>query len=459
MPDLHFTSKALQQVAVLLCEGMQTPEIATILSTSVEHVQRMSEVAEERGYFAYLPTLTLDELDPKVQEFVYEETLTTTLRNVLQGKLELEGIPIFITPSPSAMFHTFTVGAKEGSEEYKRYRQAEWESTRRVCRRAAHVVSKFLFDGQEHTIGLNWGTIVHETIQHLQPLPSQLGDAQISVVSLFGDLAFHAPYPLSSSFDTDDVNCNALVTRMARRLGRSSEAVLLNVPGFIPAHFAQTEAYFHALRTFMDEHVSYRQIFGSLPDNVSDKPREIGGVTNRPPETKLSQMDTIITGFGSADAYTQSQHYLQSWLSSTEMETLRQCVPELIAGDLGGHLIPTPRGSEDDHVTRFFKSLNRRLLAVQPSDFIDVATRHLQAPKGAGVVGIAVGARKAKILYILLSWRTCPISQLVMDTHCALALLHLLDPGELKSFLTSPAGGCLRSPEWSEDTKQCIPVE
>jgi hypothetical protein len=100
-------------------------------------------------------------------------------------------------------------------------------------------------------------------------------------------------------------------------------------------------------------------------------------------------------------------------------------------------------------------------LAAQPSDFIDVASRYQKTKKGAGVIAVTVGARKAKILYTLLSWAPCPLSMLVIDSHCALALLNSIDPESFKDFVASQEGKRLVGghKKWSDGTKTLIPIE
>ena len=70
-----------------------------------------------------------------------------------------------------------------------------------------------------------------------------------------------------------------------------------------------------------------------------------------------------------------------------------------------------------------------------------------------------VGARKAKIVYALLSWSPCPISKLVIDLHCALALFHLVDTQQIHKFM-SREGKYLadRKEHWSAGTRTLIPL-
>jgi len=460
MIKVQFNLRDLQLVAALYCEGMTKQNIAYILSADDDYVQKMIEEAELRDYFTYEPKLTLDVLNPEVRELVYNEVLTDALCKTLKKKLEFSNIPVSITPSPVDMFTKYKIDAKVETEDFKDYTNAEWESVRIVGNRASQELSKILFDGEDHIIGLNWGTIVEETINNVSPLPSQISANKIKVISLFGDLEFHSPKIDISLFTSVELNCNKLVNRLVQRLGGQAKAVQLNVPGFIPEQFSKNKDTFEAIKFFLTSHNSYKKIFGTPPSKSSSQYQSVTVLTDRSSEAMISSVDTIITGFGSADNYTVLSEYLRSWLSSEEIKILfNYSRDEKIAGDIGGHLLASPLAKDDHELANFLKKLNRRILATQPNDFIDVASRHIKSGKGAGVMGMAVGARKAKILYTLLSQNPCPISRLVIDSHCALALLHLIDPAEFKAFVRDRGGKLVEKHScWSEETKKFIPV-
>ena len=176
---------------------------------------------------------------------------------------------------------------------------------------------------------------------------------------------------------------------------------------------------------------------------------------------KITEMDTIITGFGSADTYTEMSHFMQFWLDKTEMEfLLESCRNGKVVGDIAGHLIPSVDGDDDNDLQNFLKHINRRIPAAQPSDFVDVASRHRKTNIGAGVVGITVGARKAKILARLLSKSPCPVSALAIDTHCALALLKELSLSAFNQFIAGPGQKLVTDVDrWSRDSLKLIPVD
>lgn len=461
MTNFKFDSSDLKIVAALYCEGMAREDIAHVLCVSENDVQRMIEAAEGSEYFTYTPKLTLAIMDHEVEEVVYGTIFTDTLRKTLQSKLEFSVVPVTITPSPIAMFRTYKTDAIIGSKQWKEYNESEWQSTQMVCRRAAQELSKFLLDGKPHIVGLNWGAMVKETIRHIAPLPSLSHNKKITVVSLFGDLEFHFPGHDIQYRRSIELNSNKLVNQLVQRLGGQAEAIPLNVPGFIPVQFSHNIDSFEAIRSFLTSHSSYRKIFGATPIDSLQKPQFDAVMVERPADSMISRIDTIVTGFGSADNYTVLNAYFKSWLTQSENDQLVQYFrEEKVVGDIGGHLIAPPKAKNDDDLVNFLNTLNRRILATQPNDFISVASRYLKGRIGAGVMGIATGARKAKVLYTLLSQDPCPVSRLVLDSHCALALLYLIDPKEFKDFIAGKGKRhAEKSEEWSEGTRRLIPIK
>lgn len=457
----QFSDDILQKVAVLYCEGMKKQDIAQVLFIHENDIQRIIEAASQKGYFDYQPVLKTNVINSETRQFVNNEVLITALKECLHKKFECMLAPITITPSPFSMFTKFAMNPDESSSDFDTYLNAERGSVQIAAARAAEKLSQCLFDGENHTVGLNWGAVVGETIKRIHPLPSQLGDGRISVVSLFGDLDFFASEDDQEPLGAKGMNCNNLVTQLVQRLGDRGEAVPLNVPGFIPVKFGKDKQTFDAIRTFMTNHSSYRRIFGGLPPENPRESRKTEGISSYPSQAKISSVDTIITGLGVADNYTILRNYHTSLLDAEEIQLLlKYCETDQVVGDIGGHLIESKKGGENKEVVRFLTKINKRLLAAQPSDFIDVASRHLKTKKGGGVVAVTVGARKAKILYTLLSWSPCPISMVITDTHCALALLYLIDPGDFKRFISTQEGKQLVKGHeaWSNDTRNMIPI-
>jgi DNA-binding transcriptional regulator LsrR (DeoR family) len=371
MSDVAIFHEAdLQKAAALYCEGFDPNDIADVMSIDVADVQRMIEHAEQAGHFVYRPRLMLERLLPEVNEFVYDETLTSALRAVLNDSQEASLLSLHISRSPAKMFQLYSTSA------VNEYRNAEYLSLRACAARAADELCMRLFDGNDHTIGVNWGISVKLTIDGMRPLPSQLSEAKLAVISLFGDLDFHLDDESARRVEQKHVNCNTHVAQLAQRLGGRAEQVPLSVPGFIPAKFAKSAETFHDISSFLGSHASYREIFGELPGDDRSRPRKYSGIIDFVSDVRITKMDTIITGFGSADTYTEAFHFLKFWLDDHEISDLwRFCSEGKIVGDIAGHLEPSAIGESDDKAMKFLKHVNRRILAAQPSDFVDVACR------------------------------------------------------------------------------------
>ena len=463
MPEIVTDAEiGLQKVAALHCEGIPSTEIAGMLSLSHGEVRRMIERAEQSGYFLYSPQLNVSALSSEAIEFIQNGSLSHALCSALADIPELSFISIDVTPSPAAMFARFCLNAAEGTSEYSEYRTAEYMSLNAVATHVAARFSKGLFDGRDHVIGVNWGVGVKRVIDHIRPPAKHQAPGNLAVISLFGDMEFYPQDPSAQSVGSEHVNCNDHVWELASRLAPYAQAVPLNAPCFVPAGFAKDQNTFNAIREFLGSHSSYRRIFGELPGDDPIRPRKYNGIIDFASDVKITQMDSILTGVGSADAYTQMSAFLKFWLDASELKTLRNyCMQELVVGDLGCHLICSPEAEENDELKRFLRQINRRILGAQPSDFVDVASRHRKTGIGVGVVTMAIGARKAKILARLLTLPNspCPISALVVDTHCALALLKELNVREYRSFMSGPGTRFFAETDtWSPDTRTLLLV-
>jgi DNA-binding transcriptional regulator LsrR (DeoR family) len=451
MSSDSFSAHELQQVAGLFCEGMSLQDIvSTLPGRNESDIWQMLQRALREGYFHYQPVLSINNMSKELRNFLNNETLTKTIAEALSTKLELRNISIRITRSPERMFECYQVEPITDEEKYREYLKAESASLEIIGRRVATELSRRLFDGKQHIVGLNYGASVLLAAKQLSPLPSQVSQ-MLTVVSLFGDIGFHiAEGPLPLLKGNVPLASNDIVALLANRLGPMAKAELLNVPAFIPYEFTLVEDTFRNIHNFLTSHSSYTRIFGT-PYSV-DKARN--------PDALVTKMDTIITGFGSADNYTVLQCFLPAWLSTEETETiLDHCRSGAIVGDIGGHLVTSPLWSGNTRsLNQFLSRINQRLIAANPIDFLNVADRHaMNRNTGAGVVGVAAGGRKARILHALLAQERCPLSMLFIDTFCALALLNLIDSNAYRVLIHSGESGITPNREnWSIATKQLL---
>lgn len=456
----EFFNLQLEKAALLYCEGMAAEAIADELGTGKDEAGRLIEYAEQRGFIDYAPRFNHERMTGDVAEFAANTLLSRGLRDALTDTIEAGIVKISVSPSPRAMFREFRNDPATNANSLDTYDRVEQQSLAVVAARAAQALSARLCDGADHVVGLNWGTSVKHVVRKVRPIVDDRALGKITVLSLFGDPEFQASEAVLANLHSAHVDCNALVCEFAKRFGRRAKAMPLNVPCFIPAYLATDPVAFENLRRFLGSHLSYRRIFGELPEGGPERPRRYNGIINGFANAKLTQMDTVLTSFGAADAHTWSQHYLEFWLSETELSELRQYSHDgKIVGDLAGHFVTSAEATDDDEVRQFIRRVNQRALAAQPADFVDVACRYRKDGKGAGVVGVAVGARKAKVIARLLGWSPCPISALFLDSHCALALLALLNADRL-ARLRGDGGTQFweGSDHWSDDTKAAIPL-
>ncbi len=452
------------KAAGLYCQGMSIHDISTIMSgLDEERVREMLETALHDGIFRYDPVLTVKNMDEENREFLYNHTLINALSDALSDTLNIRGIPIHITHSPPEMFQHYTLDPLEDKDEYLKYLAAETQSLKTLGRSAARIVSAALADGEKHVVGVNYGASVMFTVDAVAPPAGRVPD-EVTVVSLFGDLRFHPTQTENEMINKERaIVCNELVIQLANRIGPRAKAELLNIPVFIPHAFTADDKSFHNIRHFLTSHESYVPIFGRMNGDAEARSTDapLSGET-RHTDSLISKMDTLITGFGSVDNYTVLQMFLSTWLTAEEFKTLISYAKEgRIVGDLGGHFITRPNDVDSDgELGKFLQSINKRLIATRPSDFTAVARFHAEKPHtGAGVVGIAAGARKAKILHALLSQTKRPISRLFIDSHCALALLNLLGAERLDNLVQAHGAAILgRIDKWSKGSRSLIPI-
>ncbi|MBR9978302.1 MAG: hypothetical protein KFH87_09455 [Bacteroidetes bacterium] len=451
MPSESFTALELQQVAGLFCEGMALKDIvSTLPGRNESDIWQMLQRALREGYFHYQPVLSINNMSKELQDFLNNETLTKTIAEALSETLELRHISIRITRSPERMFECYQHEPITDQDKYREYLKAESASLEIIGRRVATELSRRLFDGKQHIVGVNYGASVLLAARQLFPLPSQVPQ-MLTVVSLFGDIGYHiAESPLPLLKGNVPLASNDIVALLANRLGPMTKAELLNVPAFIPYEFTSNIDTFNNIHNFLTSHSSYIRIFGA--PNSDHKFRN--------PDALVSNMDTLLSGFGSADNYTVLQSFLPAWLSTDETETIMEyCHSGAIVGDIGGHLVTSPLWSGNTRsLNQFLARINQRLIAANPIDFLNVADRYAKNRNaGAGVVGIAAGGRKARILHALLAQERCPLSMLFIDTFCALALLNLIDSNGYQALIRSEASGITSNrQQWSAGTKRLL---
>ncbi len=437
-----------QQVIALYCEGFHEKQIAQMVMEEERKVYQIIERGLEKGDITHVPKLNLKALDSSVHTTVYQTKQIEELKKRLEAQLEMKPIKLTIKPTPRIAEETLR-------DDFN----AEKEALKLISREAARQLSKILFNGKDQTIGFNWGYAVWKVVDNLHPLPGEIGDSQIKGVSLFGDLEYtrkenKSIRKLESAIQ---LSCNSIITKFVQKLGGRGVAVPLNVPFFIPWNLAEHTQHFENTHKFLTNRVSYKRIFGTRPPKNPMMSRE----KDKNNEALINEMTTIITGFGAVDSVTTFHKYLTHLLSEKEIAELETYVQAgKIVGDIGGHLVSSQDSKDDAAVSNFLVRINQRILAANPGDFKAIASKHRKNKQGGGVIGIAVGARKAKILHALLAQDPCPVSRLIIDSHCALALLNQMNEQDYRDFIKEKSGAVLMEDRkyWSEKTKEMIPL-
>ena len=457
------------EVAGLVAAGFSVLETSEITGLSIRQVEERIEYAIKHGILQCAYSLTT-----KLEESVSRELLPHCRTKNIRAKLidlpEANGVDFIVVPSRKEMFTSYVRDEvptdNEALMDYKSrkesYVSAEAETIMTVSATAAHFVAEGIFNGREHVVGVNWGYVVFWIADHLrklQPIERSMGQGGLLTwVSLYGEIEFPIYYAIDDKApERRTVSSNANVTYLEGHIGNSI-AERLTVPSFLPAQFVSNPQH-RQIRVWLTGHRTYRAIYGSGPPPESPNDPRTTSSGDRA-NALLHKLDTIITGLGGADNYTDLSNFLSGWLTPEELRNLKELRSAgKIAGDLGGHIFPTTLGNEDEDVRSFLSKINSRLLAARPADFALVSHRHRVEPdSGAGVVATVAGARKAQIVKALLdSADVSPVNTVVLDVHCALALLNLIDETKFAEFRADNPDYFENNEEWSPATTALIP--
>ncbi len=271
------------------------------------------------------------------------------------------------------------------------------ENVERVGLFAAHRICQELSDG-EHVVGLNWGWSVRQCIVNLKPARP---NSDIWFVPLVGSLSLDENDPHYE----EALECSSNRLAQIAAMAFSSPHILrLNTPAYIPRRFHKDEKGLRSIRDFIESDVSYRRIFG-----MPDKPGLI------------TKMDTLITGLTWLDVQTLPI-YRPGLITEADLPNLERAG---VVGDLALHLLlENPNlgvnGEECPEVS-LVRELNDLIIGASPADFINLAERtRKRENKGLGVIVLAVGPRKARILISAI--RLGAVNELITDLETALAI-------------------------------------
>jgi hypothetical protein len=185
---------------------------------------------------------------------------------------------------------------------------------------------------------VTWGNTVSCIVDALEAAPPQLAH-DVTFVPVCAE-----PYLRSSNKETS----SHLVRRLHRLLQPNATAPLsiTGVPALIPRKF--TGEHESGIRKFINDAASYREIFGG-------------------PSPLIDRVDTLITSVGPADRPMGFIHdELLTAASLPDNEFTEARLTSLVAGDIGGVLIPRPglgaEKAEVDALNQMWTGLQRKHL-------------------------------------------------------------------------------------------------
>jgi DNA-binding transcriptional regulator LsrR (DeoR family) len=278
------------------------------------------------------------------------------------------------------------------------------ENVERIGRFAAVRLGDWLSEG-EHVVGVNWGWSVRHCVASLRP-PKPNPDLRF--VPLVGNLSLDESDPYFE--ETIECSSNRLAQIAAAAFG-APRSPRLNTPAYIPRRFHGDPTGLRAIRDFIEGDVSYRRVFGGKKER------------NKRDPGMIAQMDTLISGLSSLDVSTLPI-YRPDLITEQDIGSLQRSG---VVGDLGLHLVVDP-----DHVgegdgaagAKLVDEINNLIVGASPEEFVRVADRARNGNGGLGVVVLASGAWKARIL--LAAIRMGAVNELITDLETAIAMGKLL---------------------------------
>jgi DNA-binding transcriptional regulator LsrR (DeoR family) len=230
-------------------------------------------------------------------------------------------------------------------------------------------------------------------------------NTNLRFVPLIGNLSLDETDPHYE--EAIECSSNRLAQAAASAFG-APRAPRLSTPAYIPRRFHDDLQGLRAIRDFIENDVSYRRIFGG--------PEAAGQ------DGLIHQVDTLITGLTSLDVQTLPI-YRPNLITPEDLPVLQQAG---VLGDLALHLVVAPESSESPEETAasqqsVVKTINDLIVGASPKDFIRVADRARSGEgRGLGVIVLAVGAWKARILTTAI--RMGAVNELVTDLETAHAI-------------------------------------
>lgn len=369
-------TQALQAAYLRARHGLSQDDIRRHLgNVSQSHVSRLLSHAADMGWLETELRFCDTDLSP--------ETLRD-LQQLLEPRGLVEGLRRFCAAADSLMpeVRVFDSGSDSPTAGAFDLR------SRRLGRSSAGRIKELLH--RASLVGVTWGRTIGAIVDGLESGGrSQKRDYAVRFVPVTAELVTLASPNYSSTLLADRLNNHVE--------GEAEDRLLLGgVPAFIPRRYDPAKT--QAIREYIHDAASYRRIF------VGD-------------DALVCRIDMFLTSVGSSGRPLGGA--LDEVLSAGDITESE--LRSLIAGDIGGILIPKPGLSRSDaELLSAINAMWTGITMAQLSQLAEKATRN-DTP---GVVVIAIGRERAEIVRELISQRL--INQLVIDWDLAKALEELI---------------------------------
>lgn len=257
------------------------------------------------------------------------------------------------------------------------------------------------------TVGVTWGNTLSQMIEGLASSSSHKQEPAIQFVPVCAELV-----------RLEDTGIEYSSSRLAHRLSevinhkQVEQLSLTGIPAFLPRYHGRERKDVELLHKYLiDNSPSYKKIF-------TDSELRL-----------VERVDTVLTSVGSfGDLYPSrvKPELSMAWGADANK------VEALILGDVGGVLIPKPNLGMQDR--KLVEELNHMWTGLKMNHLermarITSANKNRSAASGSGNVVVAVGARKAVVIYETV--RLGLVNELIIDRALARALGQTVNLPEL----------------------------
>ena len=359
----NYHDRETEIIAYLYYRGLKEHNIATLLGCSIGKVgNRLAEARRKR--------LLVEE------RHFHRSRMADSDRFVELERLDYSILVGEKLKKENSRFHQFTVLDSGGTGESP---QAIDVRLQELAQRLAPLLNSLLLK-RSSKIGVSWGTTLGAAIEALRPEPghSVAKTHHLFFVPICGE-PWGAPHREKSS--------SYLAGQLDQYIshGQGHFLSLAGVPAVIPLRFHNKQGDHKVIRHFFQEATAFGEIFGRESDTSAKS-------CNQAP--MVETLDTILTSVGAVD---------KPWRMCGRKLCETGGIPEqrfsdLVLGDLAGVLIPrneaTAKASDYQRIEAAWTGIRRCHL--------EKIAKHASPNGSPGVVVIAIGHNKAKLLHTVI---------------------------------------------------------